>query len=253
MKTVTFYTLMTVVKLEEQTGFSVSSVCGWIRAWIDPVVEETSPSHHLSLELKVTGSCLPRRPQRGPEGRRNNPWAPQRGGERKYELPRKGDCFLSSGEKGPAPKGVGREVPFLPTDCSSPIRLTSMTSPPIIYARAKRMRRQATEAESRLWYNLRNKRLNGFKFYRQVPIGPYVADFLSHEFGLVIEVDGATHGDAHEVTHDQRRTTYLEARGLKVLCAWNHDVFTNINGVCDTIVMALEELKSRKGTSPSHR
>jgi very-short-patch-repair endonuclease len=125
-----------------------------------------------------------------------------------------------------------------------------MTHPaPITYARAKRLRREMTEAERRLWYHLRAGRLNGFKFYRQVPLGPYIVDFINHQFGLVVEVDGATHGEDHEVAHDTRRTAFLEARGLRVLRAWNHDVFTNINGVCDTIVFALEELRDRKATS----
>ncbi len=127
-----------------------------------------------------------------------------------------------------------------------------MTLSLLTYARAKRLRRDMTEAERRLWYHLRGNRLNGLKFYRQVPIGPYIVDFINHEYGLVIEVDGATHGEAHELAHDNRRTAYLEARGFSVLRAWNGDVFTNIGGVCDTILMALEALRRRKGTSPSH-
>ncbi len=122
-------------------------------------------------------------------------------------------------------------------------------STPITYARAKRLRREMTEAERRLWYHLRAGHLNGFKFYRQVPVGPYIVEFINHQFGLVVEVDGATHGDAHEVAHDLSRTAYLESKGLRVLRAWNQDVFTNINGVCDTILFALEELRERKGTS----
>ncbi len=121
-----------------------------------------------------------------------------------------------------------------------------MTSSPLTYARAKRLRRNMTAAERRLWYHLRGKRLNGFKFYRQVPIGPYIVDFINHEFGLVIEIDGVTHGEAHELARDQRRTAYLAARGLCTLRAWNIDIFTNINGVCDTIVMTLEALRTSK-------
>ncbi len=112
---------------------------------------------------------------------------------------------------------------------------------PLTYARAKRLRREMTEAERRLWYHLRGNRLNGYKFARQVPVGPYIVDFINHEYGLVIEVDGATHGEAHELSHDAKRTAFLEARGLRVLRALNIDVFTNINGVCDTILLALEE------------
>jgi very-short-patch-repair endonuclease len=120
-----------------------------------------------------------------------------------------------------------------------------MTSTPLTYARAKRMRSTMTEAERCLWYHLRGQRLNGFKFYRQVPIGPYIVDFINQLHGLVVEIDGATHGEAHELAHDRRRTAYLEARGLHILRAGNHDVFTNIGGVCDAIVMELEALQHK--------
>ncbi len=108
------------------------------------------------------------------------------------------------------------------------------------------MRREMTEAERRMWYLLRGNRLNGFKFYRQVPVGPYIVDFINQQFGLVIEVDGATHAEVHELAHDHRRTAYLISRGLHVLRANNHDVYTNIDGVCETILIKLEELKRKE-------
>ena len=121
-----------------------------------------------------------------------------------------------------------------------------MIPSPLTYALAKRLRSNMTEAERRLWFHLRANRLNGHKFYRQVPIGPYVVDFINHEIGLVIEVDGATHGATHELIRDERRTRFLENQGMKVMRVGNHDVFTNINGVCDGILLRLEELKRGK-------
>ncbi len=120
-----------------------------------------------------------------------------------------------------------------------------MDPTPLTYARAKRMRREPTGAERKLWGALRNRSLGGFKFYRQVPVGPYIVDFINHEFGLVIEVDGATHGDAEEVARDEKRSAFLKAEGFFVHRVGNLDVYENIIGVCDGILMVLEELVAR--------
>ena len=106
---------------------------------------------------------------------------------------------------------------------------------------ARTLRKDDTEAERRLWEELRSRRLNGFKFVRQLPIGPYFADFACRAAKLVVEVDGATHGSEDEVRHDAARTRYLEEQGWQVLRVWNADVFTARNAVCDTILMALEK------------
>ncbi len=111
---------------------------------------------------------------------------------------------------------------------------------PLTYARAKRMRREPTEAERRLWFHLRGKHLNGYKFYRQVPVGPYIVDFICHRHALVIEVDGATHGGDHEMEYDQRRTAFLQQRGLRVHRVPNLDVFTTMEGVLEGILELLE-------------
>ncbi len=75
------------------------------------------------------------------------------------------------------------------------------------------------------------------KFRRQVPVGPYVCDFLCKEARLVIEVDGGQ----HNVRVDRYRTTQLRNRGFRVLRFWNNDVMTNLNGVLVTIADALED------------
>ena len=106
--------------------------------------------------------------------------------------------------------------------------------------RARSLRRAPSEAEKRLWGFLRDRRLNDFKFVRQAPLGPYYADFLCRERRLIVEIDGVTHGDDHQVSHDARRTRYLESQGYRVLRVWNIEVFTNLDGVLTTILMALE-------------
>jgi very-short-patch-repair endonuclease len=120
----------------------------------------------------------------------------------------------------------------------------------LTYARAKRMRREPTEAERRLWGALRGRRLGGLKFYRQVPVGPYIVDFINQEVGVVIEVDGVTHGDAHEVEHDKRRTAFLEAKGLLVHRVDNHQVYCHLTDVLDGIYAVVME-RAAKGPHPS--
>jgi very-short-patch-repair endonuclease len=107
--------------------------------------------------------------------------------------------------------------------------------------RARSLRRNETAAEIKLWEVLRAKRLQGFKFVRQMPVGPYVADFACRSHKLIVEVDGATHGEEHEVAYDVRRTAFLEGQGWRVMRVWNTDVFENLIGVCDSILLALDD------------
>ena len=124
---------------------------------------------------------------------------------------------------------------------SIPSSFTGMKPTPLTYARAKRMRREPTEAERKLWGALRNRGLDGFKFYRQVPVGPYIVDFINHEFSVVIEVDGATHGETAEIAHDAMRTSFLKSRGLRVHRIDNIEIFKNIGAVLDGIQAVMTE------------
>jgi len=104
---------------------------------------------------------------------------------------------------------------------------------------ARRLRKNPTDAESRLWLHLRQKQLGGFRFRRQVPLGPYVVDFVCQSEKLVIEVDGGQH--AHRIGHDARRSAWLAENGYRVLRFWNNDVLANTAGVLETILRALEQ------------
>ncbi len=106
--------------------------------------------------------------------------------------------------------------------------------------RARNLRQNQTEAEKRLWGYLRDKRLQNYKLNRQVPIGSYIVDFLCHEAKLVVEIEVSTHGEAQEVAYDEKRTAFLNERGYRVMRCFNVDVFENLNGVLDTILIALE-------------
>jgi len=96
-----------------------------------------------------------------------------------------------------------------------------------------------TDTERKLWYALRDRRLNGAKFRRQVPIGPYVADFVCFDARLVIEVDGGQHADS---VSDGIRDRWFEANRFRVLRFWNNDVLTNLDGVMITIVEAVRSV-----------
>jgi very-short-patch-repair endonuclease len=92
-----------------------------------------------------------------------------------------------------------------------------------------------TRAETILWVRLRRKGLNGCKFRRQHPIGPYVADFAYLPARLVVEVDGDTHGSAEERAHDARRDAFLREKDWRVLRVQNHEVYKNLSDVLEAI------------------
>jgi very-short-patch-repair endonuclease len=100
------------------------------------------------------------------------------------------------------------------------------------------MRAVPTEAEKKLWWHLRHHlAAEGTHFRRQVRLGPYIADFVSHRAGLVVEVDGGQHGE--NVIADAQRTRFLEGEGYRVLRFWNNDVLRNIDGVLMIIQHAI--------------
>jgi very-short-patch-repair endonuclease len=94
---------------------------------------------------------------------------------------------------------------------------------------ARKLRKTQTDAELRLWHQLRGRRLGGLKFKRQVPIAGFVADFVCEEARLVIEIDGSQHGT--RAAQDEERTKRLNIAGYEVLRFWNNDVTDNLDGV----------------------
>ncbi len=104
--------------------------------------------------------------------------------------------------------------------------------------RARRLRRQSTDAERTLWRLLRNRQLGGHKFRRQSPIGSYIVDFFCLERKLVIEIDGGKHQLRAQA--DQERTQWLEERGYRVIRFWNNQVLAEPEAVQEAILAALE-------------
>jgi very-short-patch-repair endonuclease len=92
-----------------------------------------------------------------------------------------------------------------------------------------------TSPEIKLWSRLRRKQFEGLKFRRQHGIGPYIVDFFCPEQGLVIEVDGDSHGDEDQILKDKERDKYLQSLGLQVIRYTNDDILKNIDGVLENL------------------
>ena len=103
--------------------------------------------------------------------------------------------------------------------------------------RARSLRQADNDAEAALWSDLRARRLNGYKFVRQLPIGRCFADFACREEMLVVEVDGSQHADSD---YDRERDAAMVDLGWSVLRIWNVDVLVERDPVLETILAALE-------------
>jgi very-short-patch-repair endonuclease len=113
--------------------------------------------------------------------------------------------------------------------------------PSKLRSNARALRKNSTDAERILWSELRDHRLNGASFRRQVPIATYIADFVCHAAKLVIELDGGQHFSDGQEAADAKRSTIIEAKGFRVLRFSNHDVMTNRAGVLEVIATAIAE------------
>ena len=100
---------------------------------------------------------------------------------------------------------------------------------------AKQLRRNATEAERIVWGMLRAGRLDGLKFKRQVPLGPYVVDFVCFDEKLIVEIDGSQHAES---TYDVQRDAYFAAAGYRTLRFWNGEAMGNRDGMAQSILAA---------------
>jgi len=104
--------------------------------------------------------------------------------------------------------------------------------------RAQALRNAATPAERRLWQYLSKSQIGGYKFSRQIPVGPYICDFVCRRMKLVVELDGYSHDFSQ--AEDLRRTRFLEGEGFTVLRFSNDDVASNVEGVVACIGEWLE-------------
>ena len=104
----------------------------------------------------------------------------------------------------------------------------------VLHERACELKKNATNAENRLWYFVRDRRLKGHKFVRQYIIEPYIVDFLCRDKKLIVELDGSHHLDS--ILYDTERTDYLEMKGYRVLRFWNNEILYDIKHVLERIL-----------------
>ena len=115
-------------------------------------------------------------------------------------------------------------------------------------SKARELRRDVSRAEKICWHLIRDRRINGVKFRRQHPIGPYFADFACVSRKLVIEIDGEHH--AFQLEADARRTAVMEREGWRVIRFWANEVVQNPEGIWASIEIALND-RSPVTPSPS--
>jgi very-short-patch-repair endonuclease len=103
--------------------------------------------------------------------------------------------------------------------------------------RARKLRKNMTDAERALWLRIRRRQILGYKFRRQQPLGKYILDFVCLESKLIVELDGGQHAVQEE--YDSRRSQWLTEQGFRVLRFWNHQVFKESDAVVQAIYNAL--------------
>ena len=151
----------------------------------------------------------------------------------------------------PSPRGggLGRGA-FVPLSRDTGNMLRNIIhSPPRTFVYAKALRRSMTDAEKILWSKLRRRHLLGYRFRKQVPLGPYIADFFCVEELLIIELDGSGH--AEQILYDEERESYFLRHHMRIIRFWNHEVFENLDGVLETIVDILQVLQPPLPLTPS--
>jgi len=104
---------------------------------------------------------------------------------------------------------------------------------------SRQLRGNMTDAEKYLWAKIRMKRLKGYQFYRQKPIGDYIVDFFCPRAKLVIEIDGSHHLTGETIEYDRIRDEYLSSLGLRILRFTNADVLTHIERVVESIIESM--------------
>ena len=108
--------------------------------------------------------------------------------------------------------------------------------------RARELRRNATDAEVRLWRAISARKIAGVRFNRQVPIGPFICDFVCRGRRLIVEVDGGQH--AEDAVGEESRTRYLQFEGYRIIRFWNNEILENLEGVVTEIGRVLASLPS---------
>jgi very-short-patch-repair endonuclease len=139
-------------------------------------------------------------------------------------------------DQGSSPPRSGGEVARAKPETERGAEPPSRRSPDKI-ERARQLRHGDNMAEATLWNELKAERLGGHKFVRQMPFGPYFADFACRGKRLIVEVDGNQHADS---PYDRQRDEFMRSEGFSVLRFWSADVVKDARSVCETILAALD-------------
>lgn len=123
----------------------------------------------------------------------------------------------------------------------------------ITIARAKNLRKDSTTPEQILWYYLRDRRFENFKFRRQVPIENYIADFVCYEKRLIIELDGSGHLQDKTIAYDKKREDFLISQNFEILRFYNNDIFDNIENVLESIYQKISNPPHHNPLPPGER
>jgi len=107
--------------------------------------------------------------------------------------------------------------------------------PDLLLGAARVLRKSMTDAEQLLWFHLRRRQVDGFRFRRQHPFEKYVLDFYCPEVKVAVELDGGQHNEDRGICSDLQRTAFLEEHGIMVVRVWNHEIFQNMEGVLQMI------------------
>ena len=128
----------------------------------------------------------------------------------------------------------------------------ALRAPIVTFKRARKLRRAMTLPEVILWENLRGEKLARLRFRRQHPVGPFILDFYCSSARLCVEVDGMAHDFASTAAHDERRTAWLMARGIRVHRVMARDVLDNelLDGVLESIARAAAPSTGFAGPPP---
>jgi len=128
----------------------------------------------------------------------------------------------------------------------NPKNWISIPYEPHLKEKARELRNNPTPAEKQFWYTLQKMPwAKAYRFNRQKPIGEYIVDFFCSELGLVIEIDGHTHGGPEAQAYDRKRTEFLESYGLRVIRFTNKEVLDKIEGVM-TLLEGITQEKTLK-------
>jgi very-short-patch-repair endonuclease len=117
--------------------------------------------------------------------------------------------------------------------------------------RARQLRKAMTDAERTLWQRVRGKQLREVQFYRQRPLGPFIADFWAPAIALVVEVDGSQHHDSEGRQRDERRNQWFQRQGIRVVRYDNRQVLTETDAVLAHLVGLIDSLRSHPPSPPS--